>query len=177
MLLSQHPEVQTKLQQELKQVLGDRSPTVADLSALRYTNMVIKESMRLFPVVWNIVSETTRNCEIGGYRLPAGCAIIMSQWVMHRSDRYFEQPETFNPERWAGNLEKQLPRGVYTPFGDGPRICIGRSFALMESVLLLATIAQKFEMTLVPGQTIIPQPTITLQPNNGIKVIVKQRVN
>ncbi|BDA67302.1 cytochrome P450 [Rivularia sp. IAM M-261] len=177
MLLSQHPEVQAKLQQEYKDVLGDRSPTVADLSALPYTNMVIKESMRLFPVVWNMVSETTRDCEIGNYHVPAGCTIIMSQWVMHRSNRYFKQPEVFNPERWAGDLEKQLPRGVYTPFGDGPRICIGKSFALMESVLLLATIAQKFEITLIPGQTITPEATITLQPNKSIKVIVKQRVN
>ncbi|MEH2320944.1 cytochrome P450 [Nostoc sp.] len=177
MLLSQYPEVQTKLQQELKEVLGDRSLTVADLPALHYTNMVIKESMRLYPVVWNMVSETSRDCEIGGYHVPAGCTIIMSQWVMHRSDRYFEQPETFNPERWAGDLEKQLPRGVYVPFGGGPRICIGRSFALMETVLLLATIAQKFDMSLVPGQSIVPQPTITLQPQNGIKVVVKQRGN
>jgi cytochrome P450 len=175
MLLSQHPEVQTKLQQELQFVLGDRSATVADLPALRYTNMVIKETMRLYPVVWNVVSESTRDCEIGGYHVPAGCTIIMSQWVMHRSERFFEQPEVFNPERWAGDLEKQLPRGVYLPFGDGPRICIGKSFALMESVLLLASIAQKFEITLVPGQSIIPQPTITLQPNNAIKVVLKQR--
>ena len=175
MLLSQYPEVQTKLQQELKEVLGDRAPTVADISALPYTNMVIKESMRLFPVVWNMVSETTRDCEIDGFHLPGGCTIIMSQWVMHRNKLYFEQPELFDPERWAGDLEKRLPRGVYTPFGDGPRICIGKSFALMESVLLLATIAQKFEISLVPGQSIIPQPTITLQPQNGIKVLLKQR--
>jgi cytochrome P450 len=175
MLLCQYPEVQTKLQQELKEVLGTRAPTFADLSALPYTNMVIKESMRLYPVVWNMVSETTRDCEIGNYHVPAGCTIIMSQWVMHRNPCYFEQPEVFNPERWTGDLEKQLSRGVYTPFGDGPRICIGRSFALMESVLLLATIAQKFEMTLIPGQEIIPEATITLQPNKGIKVKIKQR--
>jgi cytochrome P450 len=122
MLLSQHPEVQIKLQQELKEVLGDRPPTVADLPSLPYTNMVIKESMRLYPVVWNMVSETSADCEIGGYHVPAGCTIIMSQWVIHRSERYFEQPEVFNPERWAGDLEKQLPRGVYLPFGGGPRI-------------------------------------------------------
>ncbi len=177
MLLSQNPEVQTKLRQELKEVLGDRLPTIADLPSLRYTNLVIKESMRLYPVVWNMFSETSADCEIGGYHVPAGCTIIGSQWVMQRDPRFFEQPEVFNPDRWAGDLEKQLPRGAYVPFGDGPRICIGRSFALMEVVLLLAAIAQKFELTLVPGQTIIPQPTITLQPKDGIKMVLKKLVN
>lgn len=175
MLLAQYPEAQTKLQQEVKEVLGDRSPTVADIPALPYTNMVIKESMRLYPVVWNMVSETSRDCEIGGYYVPAGCTIISSQWVMQRSQRYFKQAEVFDPERWTGDLEKQLPRGVYVPFGDGPRTCIGKNFALMESCLILATITQKFEMTLVPDQSLIPQATITLQPKNGIQVLLKHR--
>jgi cytochrome P450 len=175
MLLSKHPQVQTKLQQELKEILGDRYATIADLPSLQYTSMVVKESMRLYPVVWNRVSEASRDCELGGYRVPAGCTVIISQWVMHHSDRYFDNPEVFYPDRWANDLEKQLPRGVYTPFGDGPRTCIGRSFALMEAVLLLATIAQKFELNLIPNQSIIPDPTMTLQPKNGIKVVVNQR--
>lgn len=174
-LLSQNPEAKTKLQQELKEVLGQRSPTVADLPSLRYTNMVIKESIRLYPVVWNMISETSAECEIDGYRVPAGYTIIMSQWVMQRSERYFEQAEMFKPERWGSDLEKQLPKGVYVPFGDGPRICIGKNFALMETALLLATIAQKFELALVPDQSIVPQPTITLQPKNGVKAVLKQR--
>jgi cytochrome P450 len=175
MLLSQYPEVQAKLQQELKEVLGDRSPTVADIPALCYANMIIKETMRLYPVVWLLDFQASRDCEIGGYYVPSGCKFFISQWVMHHSDRYFEQPQVFNPERWAGGFEKQLPRGVYLPFGDGPHTCIGKSFALMELILLLATIAQKFEMSLVPNQSIVPQPTITLQPSNGIKVVVKKR--
>lgn len=176
MLLCQHPEVQIKLQQEIATVLGDRVPTMADLPALHYTNLVIKEAMRLYPVVWMLDFQTVTDCEMGGYHIPKDCSVFMSQWVMHRSDRYFEQPLVFNPSRWDGDFEKKLPRGVYLPFGDGPRTCIGRSFAMMESILLLATIAQKFEMTLVPGQSIIPQPTVTLQPSNGIKVVLKQRV-
>ncbi|KAB8320746.1 cytochrome P450 [Tolypothrix campylonemoides VB511288] len=174
MLLSENPEVQTKLRQEIKEVLGDRVPTIADIPSLSYTNLVIKEAMRLYPVVWNMFSETSADCEIGGYHVPAGCTIIGSQWVMQRDPRFFEQPEVFNPDRWAGDLEKQLPPGVYVPFGGGPRTCIGKSFALMEVVLLLAAIAQKFELTLVPGQTIIPQPTITLQPKDGIKMVLKE---
>lgn len=175
MLLSQNPEKQVKLQQELKQVLGDRSPQLADIPNLPYTNMVIKEVMRLYPVVWNVSAETTKECKIGNYQVPADCTILVSQWVMHRSEKYFEDAQSFKPERWESDLEKQLPAGVYIPFGGGPRTCIGKNFALMEAVLLLATIAQKFEINLVPNQTIIPAPTVTLQPKNGIKVSLKKR--
>ncbi|HEY9298302.1 MAG TPA: cytochrome P450, partial [Phormidium sp.] len=99
MLLSQYPEARTKLQEELKEVLGDRVPTMADLPRLRYTDMVIKEAMRLYPAVATMARQTIKDCEIGGYQVPAGCAIIMSQWVMHRHPHYFEDPEEFKPER------------------------------------------------------------------------------
>ncbi|MDZ8082484.1 MAG: cytochrome P450 [Nostoc sp. DcaGUA01] len=173
-LLSQYPEVRTQLLTELQQVLGGRSPTIADLPNLRYTDMVIKETMRVFPPVYNMARKAAQDCEIGGYQVPQDCTIIMSQWVMHRNPRYFEDPEVFKPERWANNVEKNLPRGVYFPFGDGPRICIGKSFALMEAVLLLATIAQKFELNLVPDHPIVPQASITLRPAFGVKVTLKQ---
>lgn len=175
MLLSQNPDKQVKLQQELKQVLGDRSPQISDIPNLPYTNMVIKEAMRLYPVVWNVNAETSRECKIGNYQVPADCSIFVSQWIMHRSEKYFEDAQSFKPERWESDLEKQLPAGVYIPFGGGPRTCIGKNFALMEAVLLLTTIAQKFEINLVPNQTIIPAPTVTLQPKNGIKVSLKKR--
>ncbi|PAX56532.1 cytochrome P450 [Brunnivagina elsteri] len=175
MLLSQYPEAQAKLQQEVKQVLGDRPPTFADLPALSYTSAIVKETMRLYPVVWNIIAETSRECEMGDYRIGADWTVISSPWVMHRSEAYFEQAELFKPERWEGDFEKKLPNGVYTPFGGGPRTCIGKSFALMEAALLLVAIAQKFEISLVPNQTIIPQATITLQPKNSIQVVLKQR--
>ncbi len=175
MLLSQHPEVQNKLLEELQDVLGSRSPSVADISRLRYTNMVIKEAMRLYPPVALLGREAVQDCQIGDYEVPAGCLIMMSQWVMHRNPRYFEDPEEFKPERWADDLEKQLPRGVYFPFGDGPRICIGKGFALMEAVLLLATIAQKFQLTLVPDHPIVPQNSLTLRPEYGLKVVLHKR--
>jgi cytochrome P450 len=179
MLLCQNPKIQTQLRQEIQEVLGiqqdstHRSPTVTDIPALKYTNLVIKESMRLYPVVWSAVSETSKECQIGEYQIPAGCTVMTSQWVMHRWEKYFDQAEAFKPERWQDDLEKKLPPGVYFPFGGGARSCIGKSFALMESVLLLATIIQKYEISLVPNQSIIPEPTITLQPLNGIKIIVK----
>ena len=173
MLLAQHPEVREQLHAELKTVLGDRAPTLADMPQLTYTNWVIKESMRLYPPATDVWREATQDSELGGYVIPKGTTVIASQWAMHRDPRYFNNPEVFQPERWANDLEKQLPRGVYFPFSDGPRVCIGKNFAVMEAVLLLATIAQKFQLDLVPEQNIELQPSITLRARHGIQVILK----
>jgi DevC protein len=169
--LAQHPDVRSQLHQELQSVLHGRKPAIADLPQLPYTNHVIREAMRLYPPVTDVSRQATRNCEIGGYKIPKGCTLIASQWVMHRDPRYFEQPERFNPGRWADDLEKRLPRGVYFPFGDGPRVCIGKSFAQMEAVLILAAIAQEFQLDLVPNQAIELQPSITLRPKHGLQVV------
>lgn len=174
MLLANHPRVRGKLTEELKTVLNGRTPAIADLPNLPYTNMVIKEAMRLYPPVTDVSREAIQDCEIGGYSIPKGTTLIASQWVMHRNPRYFTNPEVFSPERWADDLEKRLPRGVYFPFGDGPRICIGKSFAQMEAVLILAAIAQTFQLELISNQTIELQPSITLRPKNGIKVVLKK---
>lgn len=173
MQLAQNPDVREKLSAELKTVLNGRTPTLADLPQLTYTNWVIKESMRLYPPVTEISREVTQDCEIGGYFIPKGTNIMFSQWAMHRDARYFSAPELFQPERWANDLEKQLPRGVYFPFGDGPRVCIGKSFAMMEAVLLLATIAQKFQLDLVNEQNIELQISITLRARHGIQFLLK----
>lgn len=174
MLLAQHPQVREKLGAELKMVLNGRAPTLADLPQLPYTHWVIKESMRLYPPITELSREAAEDCEIGGYAIPRGTTLLMSQWAMHRDSRYFSEPDLFQPERWANDLEKQLPRGVYFPFGDGPRVCIGKSFAVMETVLLLATIAQKFQLDLVADQTIELQPSITLRARHGIRVVLKE---
>lgn len=174
MLLANHPEVRGKLTEEVKTVLNGRTPAIADLPKLSYTNMVVKEAMRLYPPVTDISREATQDCEVGGYSIPKGTTLIASQWVMHRHPRYFSNPEVFSPERWADDLEKRLPRGVYFPFGDGPRICIGKSFAQMEAVLILATIAQKFQLELAFNQTIELQPSITLRPKYGIQVVLNK---
>lgn len=173
MLLAQHPQIRVKLKAELDQVLQGRAAMIADLSQLPYAHWVIKESMRLYPPVTDVSREATEDCEIGGYQIPRGTTLIMSQWVMHRDARYFAEPEKFHPERWADDLEKRLPRGGYFPFGDGARVCIGKSFALMEAVLILATIAQRFELSLLPNQSIELQPSITLRPKQGIQVLLK----
>ncbi len=174
MLLAQHPEVRQKLQAELQQVLAGRLPKLEDMRRLTYTNQIVKESMRLYPPVSIFGREAAHDCTIGDYAIPKGMVITISQWVMHRHPQYFDNPEVFQPERWTEEFEKQLPRGVYIPFGDGPRVCIGKGFAQMEAVLLLATIAQRFELDLEPGFPIVPQPSITLRPEYGLKVKLKR---
>lgn len=179
MLLAQHPDVENKLVSELQTVLGDRTPTLADLPQLRYTEQIIKEALRLYPPLFSIARSPIQDCDLAGYHIPANHILLFSPWIMHRSTNYFVEPLQFQPERWDQDLEKQLPKGVYFPFGEGPRVCMGKSFALMEAVLLLATIAQKFQFTLVSDQQLIPLPSMTLRPKTGIIVqVTKQtRIN
>ncbi len=175
MLLSQNPVVEAKLLEELQTVLGGRVPSMADLPQLRYTERVVLESMRLYPPVWATTRQALQDCEIGGYPIAAGTNVFMSQWVMHRDPRYFDNPEEFEPDRWADDLAKRLPTYAYFPFGGGSRVCIGKSFAMMEAVLVVATIAQKFQLTLVPEHPIVLQPSITLSPKHGIKMLLTKR--
>ncbi len=145
-LLTRHPEAEAKLLAELEEALGDRTPTVADLPRLRYAGAVIKESLRLYPPVWGFGREAHSGCEIGGYRVPAGTQLTVSQWVTHRDERFFEEAEEFVPERWLDGSTDGLPKYAYFPFGGGPRLCIGRQFATLEATLLLATIARRFRL-------------------------------
>jgi len=177
MLLAQNPTVESKLVSELQAVLGDRSATLADLPQLRYTEQIIKEVLRLYPPLFSLARSPLQDCELGGYHIPAGYILLFSPWVMHRSARYFNNPLHFQPERWEHDLEKQLPKGIYFPFGDGPRVCMGKSFALMEAVLLLATLAQKCQLTLLPDQPLEPLPSMTLRPQAGIAVRVTKRIS
>jgi cytochrome P450 len=174
-LLAQHPEVEARLLAELQTVLGGRAPTVADLPQLPYTEMVVTEAMRVYPPVYAFGREAVQACTLGGYRIPARMTVIVSQWLMHHDPRYWDSPEEFRPERWADGLAKRLPKFVYFPFGGGPRICIGNSFALMEAVLTLATMAQKFGFTLKPGHPVVPQTTVTLRPAHGILGVLTAR--
>ena len=174
-LLSRHLEVEATLLGELQEVLGDGVPTVEDLPRLRYTEMVVKESMRLYPPVWNIGREAKEESEIGGYHVPAGTQLFVSQWVTHRDPRYFEDPEVFSPDRWEDGFAKRILRYAYFPFGGGPRQCIGSSFAMMEITLALATMAKKFQLKPVSERRVIPWPGVTLHPVGGIEMILKKR--
>ena len=176
-LLGQNQEVEEKLVEELGSVLGGRVPTPADLPRLTYTDAVLRESMRLYPPVWVIGRCALAPFRLGGYELPADTNVLISQLIMHKDARYFPEPERFDPDRWNANDPRAVavPRFAYLPFGGGPRVCIGAGFGMMEAVLLLATIAQRFRPEIVPGQNVKMQPTVTLRPRNGIQVTLQRR--
>ena len=175
-LLAGHPKVEEKLHEELRETLKGRAPTMEDLPGLRYADAVIKESTRLYPPVWGFGREALGDCEIGGFHVPKGTQVVMSQWVMHRDERFFESPETFRPERWIDGSTEGLPKYAYFPFGGGPRLCIGQSFAKMEAVLLLSTIAERFRLRHAPGhETVEPLPSLTLRPKNGLRMVLAER--
>jgi cytochrome P450 len=174
-LLAQHPEAEAALIAELREVLGGRLPTVADLPRLRYAEMVVMESMRLYPPAFTLTRRVVEACEVGGHRLEPETNLIMCQWLVQRDARWFEGPETFRPERWENDLLKRLPRYAYFPFGGGPRLCIGNTFAMMEATLLLATIAQRFRFRLAPGTSVKPMLSVTLRPAEGIHMTLAAR--
>ena len=140
-LLSRHPGVEEKLQAELDEVLNGRVPEPEDLPRLAYTRKVLSESMRLFPPVTGIGRQAIRDTEVGGYALPEGTIVGLSQWTVHRDARWYPEPRRFDPERWEPDEEAKRPRYSYFPFGGGPRLCIGEPFAWMEGILLLAVYA------------------------------------
>jgi cytochrome P450 len=169
-LLAKHPEIQGKLNDELQTVLGGRAPRVDDVPALVYTELIIREALRLYPPLWVLPRTALNECVVGGYRIPAGASVIASQWVMHHDQRFFHDPQRFDPDRWSRGFAQQLPRFAYFPFGGGPRQCIGRNFAMQEAILILAMIAQEYRVSLAPGQVIVPTPSVTLYPKDGIQV-------
>jgi len=174
-LLSQHPQAEQKLVEEWARVLGGRTPNADELTALPYTAAVINEAMRLYPPVYAIGREATRDLELGGYRVKRGYTILMSQWVSHRDPKYFPEPERFLPERWLDGLAARLPKFAYYPFGGGQRLCIGSHFATMEAAIALATVGQKYKFTLSPDAEIDIKPQITLPPKYGMPAILELR--
>jgi cytochrome P450 len=182
-LLSQNQEVEKKLYDELDPLLGDNSgnivgnsiPTADDIPKLQYTEKVLRESMRLYPPVWTIGRHVENDYSVAGYTIPAGSSILMSQYVMHHNPKYYDQPEQFNPDRWTEEFKTHLPRFSYFPFGGGIRGCIGEPFAWIEGILVIAIIAQKWTMRLLPSQRIKLDPAITLRPRYGMKMKLIQR--
>jgi cytochrome P450 len=174
-LLAQNPEVEKNFHAELDEVLDSRLPTVADMPRLKYTERIAKESMRLYPPAYGVGREAVREFELGGYRVPAKSQLFMFQWATQRDPRFFAEPERFYPERWTEEFVNGLPKYAYFPFGGGPRACIGNYFALMEIVLLLATIGSKFKLSLAPNQRVQILPAMSLRPAKGINVLVENR--
>ena len=145
------------------------------MSRLKYTEMIAKESMRLYPPAYGVGREAIQEFELGGYRVPARSQLFMFQWVTQRDSRFFEEPGKFYPERWTQDFTDRLPKYAYFPFGGGPRACIGNYFAMMEIVLLLATIGQQFRLSLLPDHPVSLMPAMSLRPANGIKVVIEGR--
>lgn len=172
MLLAQHPTVANQLRKETQTELDGKIPNITFLPRLAYSQMVIRESMRLYSPAWILTREAIQDCQIGPYRLKKGAGVVVSQWVVHRDPRFFADPEKFLPERWQDNFEQTLPRCTYFPFGAGPRVCIGKAFSMMEATLILAMLANQFQFKLVPDQSIELLPSITLRPKQGIKMIL-----
>jgi cytochrome P450 len=174
-LLTQHPEAQERLHAELDQVLGERIPTTEDLPRLNYTRMVLEESMRLYPPGWILMRRAIQDDEIDGYPIPANSYIMWSSYIAHRHPDFWERPEQFYPEHFAQKYTVQRPPHAFMPFSNGPRTCLGNSFAMMEMQLILATIAQQYNVSLVPGHHVELQTTFLLRPKDGVPVMFEQR--
>jgi cytochrome P450 len=173
-LLARHPEVMDELQAELRSVLAGRDPTADDLPRLPFTEMVIQEVMRLYSPAYVIGRQAVEPCELAGYALPANGTVLMPQWVVHRDPRWWDEPERFFPGRWRSRPLERLPKYAYFPFGGGPRVCIGNGFAMMEAVLVLATLARRFRMELVRAAPVPLRPRITLAPGAPIEVVLRR---
>jgi len=170
-LLSQHPRVEEKLRAELRAALGGRVPSQADLEALPYTRMVLEESMRLYPPAYLLSSRRALADDVvSGVKIPKGSYIFIFPWILHRHRRLWDYPERFDPERFSPEQSERRHRYAYLPFSAGPRVCIGAGFAMMEATLLLATLAQRFRLRLVPGHRIEVRGLITLRAANGIRM-------
>jgi cytochrome P450 len=174
-LLSQNPEVEARMHAEIDSALGGKSPGFDDVPSLPYTSGVFAESLRLYPPAWAIGRRAREDYSIGGYAIPAKSILLMSPWVVHRDPRWWPEPERFNPDRWQPDEVATRPKFAYFPFGGGARVCIGERFAWAEGVLVLATIAQRWKMRLVPGHPVETRAVITLRPKYGMKMTLEPR--
>ena len=174
-LIAQNPEVEARLHAEIDGALGGRPPVASDLPALGYVERVFAEAMRLYPPAWGIGRRALEEHAVGAYTIPAGALVAMSPYVVQRDARWWPDPGRFDPERFTAEAKAARPRFAYFPFGGGARQCIGESFAWMEGVLLLATIAQRWSFRLAPGARVEPQALITLRPKHGIRMVAEAR--
>jgi cytochrome P450 len=173
-LLSRHPEVEARVADEVKRVVGDRAIEASDLSRLEYTERVIQESMRVYPPVWGIERQNVDADVLCGYPLAPDTMIGIAPWLLHRDARYWPDPERFDPDRFLPDVAKSRPRLAYLPFGAGPRVCVGAGFAMLEAKAILATIVQSHRVRLTPTARIALDPAITLRPKYGIAASVER---
>ena len=174
-LLSTAPNVEAKLHAEVDRALQGKLPGVTDIAALPFVERVVTESMRLYPPAWIIGRRAIAAYPLGPYVAPARSILVMSPFVVQRDARYYKEPERFDPDRWTPEFRAASPKFAYFPFGGGPRQCIGESFAWMELILLVATIAQQWQLRLAPGHPVVPQPLVTLRTKHGLRMTVSRR--
>jgi cytochrome P450 len=174
-LLSQHPADLARLEEELDRVLGDRPATAGDVPNLTFTRMVIEEAMRLYPPAHTLSRQALGPDRLGDIQLRKGSSVLIVPWLLHRHRKLWDRPDEFRPERFAADEVAARPRFAYIPFGAGPHICIGAAFAMTEAILCLATIAQRFRLTLVPGTKVEPVGLITLRPKGGLPMRIERR--
>lgn len=174
-LLSQHPNVERRLHREIDAALGDRRATADDAARLPYTRMVLAEAMRLYPPAWGIGRRALEDVEIGGYTIPRGTVVLFSQYLLHRDARFFPQPERFDPDRWLPERQLARPKFAYFPFGGGNRVCIGESFAWMEGILVLATLARRWRLERVDSRPVPMKALITLRPVRPVRMRTRVR--
>jgi len=174
-LLSQHPEAERRVHAELDDLLDGEHPTMADVREMEYTEWVIREAMRLYPPVYTIFRAPDHDVEVGGYTIPEDATIMLPQYAVHRSDRYWEDPETFDPERWSPGRSQDRHRFAYFPFGGGPRHCIGKHLAMLEARLILATTASRYRLHYEEDGPLEMLPTLTAHPRDGLTMRVERR--
>jgi cytochrome P450 len=174
-LLSQHPDVERRLHEEIDTVLGGRAPELADLPQLRYAEMILSEALRLYPPAWAIGRMAKSDFSLGDVEIPAKSICILSPYLVQRDARWFPDPEKFDPDRWTPEAREARPKFAYYPFGGGARVCIGERFAWMEGVIVMAAIAQKWRLRLEQGQHVEPLPLITLRVRDGLRMIPESR--
>lgn len=176
-LLARNPQVVECLEAEIDDVLGDRVPGVDDFPRLVYADKVFHEAMRFYPSAWSISRRALRDDEIGGYFIPANSIVAMSPYTMHRHPAFWDEPERFDPERFTPERVAARPRFAYFPFGGGARQCIGNYFALMESAIIIPTIARRYRMRLISDEPVEEHALVTLRPRGGIPVMLERRRN
>lgn len=174
-LLSQHQEAEAKFHAEIDSVLAGRLPSAGDIPRLPYTEMVFSEVIRLYPPAWVLRRQALSDFKIGGYVLPAGSYVVVSQYVLHRDARFYPEPLKFDPERWTPDKMAARPKFAYFPFGSGTRLCIGQPFAWTEGLLLMATFAQQWKLRLAPAHQVGLHPSLTLRPKNGMPMTLERR--
>ena len=174
-LLSEHPEAERRVQEEIDEVVGDDRPGMEHVRELDYLEWVIQESMRLYPPVYVMFREPTEDVTLSGYPIDRGQTLMLPQWGVHRSERFYDDPETFDPERWKPERAKERPRFAYFPFGGGPRHCIGKHLAMLEAQLIVATTAQQYELEFLGETPLELMPSLTAHPRQEMSMQVRER--